>query len=52
MKVFLPATAVIFFIGRILGGPDGESKQMGREMEKQKERWVDQKEERRKKEVY
>lgn len=26
MKEFLPATAVIFFIGRILGGPDGVSK--------------------------
>lgn len=26
MKVFLPATAVIFFIGLILGGPDFENK--------------------------
>lgn len=25
MKVFLPATAVTFFIGRILGGPGGQT---------------------------
>lgn len=51
MKEFLPATAVMFFIGRILGGPDGErdkerNGQRERDGDKEEERWVDQRKKR------
>lgn len=38
MKVFLPATAVMFFIGRILGGPEEGGREEEREMGRQSER--------------
>lgn len=41
MKVFLPATAVMFFIGRILGGPGGQTErdgERGREKEGERKR--------------
>lgn len=42
MKEFLPATAVMFFIGRILGGPDGQRETYGqRERDAEKKRRID-----------
>lgn len=45
MKVFLPATAVMFFIGRILGGPEGageKERERNGHRGRKKEGWVDQ----------
>lgn len=38
MNVFLPATAVMFFIGRILGGPDGQTERERRTERKEGQR--------------
>lgn len=38
MKVFLPATAVMFFIGLILGGPGGHTASDGERKRKRENR--------------